>query len=431
MKRVLLPLLLCVVCFAAKKEPAMALDEFIQQRGGRLFDTQQKQLLLTFQSRKLYWNTEDKRQIRYDAKQSDEPFTFGGLQITEAVFQFSEKFKLSSIQISIYNRGDCGEWPVDQFENAVQTLQGCLGRISKDRAPETSSRRIQNAKISQMLWHSSGYDVALRWSRNKDVTEYINIQFAGRKEIGALGDDMKTDVSKDRLPHRVEKAHGGDRWIPVPMVNQGQKGYCMDAVMERFMRYYNSSVDQHIIAQIAQSDPTYGTDMGAAIEVLKKNSAKLKIKIREVYQDDAFRDVPKLRKFVHNYNLRAKKANANVVDEESLKGNIELAAVIGAMDPAVFTQVRQKRRPGPESFFGTVKESIDKGIPLLWSVVLFPDEQAKQQNGFHARINNGYNERKGEIIFTDSWGPGHEKKSMKTEEAWATTMAIYSVTPRQ
>ncbi len=431
MKRILLPLLLCVACLAAKKEPAMALDEFIQQRGGRLFDTQQKQLLLTFQSRKLYWNTEDKRQVRYDAKQSDEPFTFGGLQITEAVFQFSEKFKLSGIQISIYNRGDCGDWPVDQFDSAVKTLQGCLGRISKDRAPEASSQRLQNTKISQMLWKTSGYDVALRWSRSKEVTEYINIQFAGRKEISSLKEDMKADVSKDRLPHRVEKAHGGDRWIPVPMVNQGQKGYCMDAVMERFMRYYNSSVDQHIIAQIAQSDPAYGTDMGAAIEVLQKNSARLQIKIRDVFYDKAFRDVSELRRFVHKYNLQAKKVKANMVDENSLKGQIELIEVINSMDQKIFTQIRQKRRPGPESFFGTVKESIDKGLPLLWSVVLFPDENAKQQNGFHARIINGYNEKKGEIFYTVTWGPGHEKKSMKTEEAWATTMAIYSVTPRQ
>lgn len=432
MKRILFSLLLCVVCLAAKTESAMALDEFIQQHGEHLFETQQNQLLQAFQSKGLFWNTEDKHQIRYAANLANQPLTFGGLQITEAVFQFNEKLNLSSIRISVYNRGDCGKWSVKKFENTVQTLQECLGKISGDRAPVNSSRRIQNTRIFQTLWHAPGYDAALRWSRSKEVTEYISIQFAGHKEIEALGDDMKTDVSKDTLSHRIEEAPGGDRWISVPMVKQ-TGSYCMPAVMERFMRYYNSSVDQHIIAQIVQSDSTIGTNMTTAIEVLRKNAVKLKIKVRVIYQDDAFRELPKFRRLIHDYNQKAKKTEAYTVDEKSLKEgkDINLPGIIFSMDPEIFMQVRQKRRPGTDGFFGIVKESIDKGIPLLWSVVLFPEKKAEQQSGFHARIINGYNKEKGEIIYTDSWGPGHEKKSMKAEKAWATTLGIYGITPRQ
>jgi hypothetical protein len=38
------------------------------------------------------------------------------------------------------------------------------------------------------------------------------------------------------------------------MVDQGEKGYCVVASVERVLRYYGGTVDQHELAQIANSD---------------------------------------------------------------------------------------------------------------------------------------------------------------------------------
>jgi hypothetical protein len=43
------------------------------------------------------------------------------------------------------------------------------------------------------------------------------------------------------------------------MVDQGDKGYCVVASVERVMRYYGAAVDQHELAQVANSDAAIGT----------------------------------------------------------------------------------------------------------------------------------------------------------------------------
>ena len=35
------------------------------------------------------------------------------------------------------------------------------------------------------------------------------------------------------------------------------------------------------------------------------------------------------------------------------------------------------------------------------------------------------------IYYTDSWGQGHEKKSMRADEAFCMTMAMYSMVPNK
>ena len=43
----------------------------------------------------------------------------------------------------------------------------------------------------------------------------------------------------------------------------------------------------------------------------------------------------------------------------------------------------------------------------------------------------GYNTSKGEILFSDSWGAGHEKKRMLAADASAATMSLYTIKPSQ
>ena len=58
----------------------------------------------------------------------------------------------------------------------------------------------------------------------------------------------------------VEHSAGGDvKLRDLPMVDQGDKGYCVVASVERVMRYYGAAVDQHELAQVANSDAAIGT----------------------------------------------------------------------------------------------------------------------------------------------------------------------------
>lgn len=54
------------------------------------------------------------------------------------------------------------------------------------------------------------------------------------------------------LPQNIKKLENGDVYIQnIPMVDQGQKGYCVVATTQRLFEYYGIQADQHQIAQVA------------------------------------------------------------------------------------------------------------------------------------------------------------------------------------
>lgn len=70
-----------------------------------------------------------------------------------------------------------------------------------------------------------------------------------------------------------------------------------------------------------------------------------------------------------------------------------------------------------------VRDAIDKGQPALWL--------CKVEGQGHARIINGYDSAKREIIFTDSWGKGHEADRISLTHAHAITEDFLSFVPKE
>jgi hypothetical protein len=58
-----------------------------------------------------------------------------------------------------------------------------------------------------------------------------------------------------------------------------------------------------------------------------------------------------------------------------------------------------------------------------------PESNITQNAGGHMRLIIGYNLKKDEILFSDSWGAGHELKRMSTADAWTITTGTMSVEP--
>ena len=47
----------------------------------------------------------------------------------------------------------------------------------------------------------------------------------------------------------------------------------------------------------------------------------------------------------------------------------------------------------------------------------------------HMRMIIGYNSKTGAVIYTDSWGAGHERKVMPLKDAEQMTAAVFSMAP--
>ena len=105
---------------------------------------------------------------------------------------------------------------------------------------------------------------------------------------------------------------------------------------------------------------------------------------------------------------------------------------MGGLDPEVLREVNGTGQPF-DRFMRIVRENIDKGVPVMWGLQLglFPEngQKARQAGGSHMRLIIGYNNEKNEIIFSDSWGAGHEKKRMAAPDASAATMGLYLLQP--
>ena len=60
---------------------------------------------------------------------------------------------------------------------------------------------------------------------------------------------------------------------------------------------------------------------------------------------------------------------------------------------------------------------------------IYPEPEIPQSNGGHMRLIIGYNDKKKEILYTDTWGAGHELKRMPAEWAWTITHCLMYMKP--
>lgn len=129
-----------------------------------------------------------------------------------------------------------------------------------------------------------------------------------------------------------------------------------------------------------------------------------------------------LNYYVRNVDMEsvAKVAGSDVTNGTNIPGVLAaLGRAAAKLD--VYPIFPKGRSIGEFAIF--VREAIDKGQPVLWLC------QVEGQG--HARIINGYDSAKREIIFTDSWGKGHEADRMSLTQAHAITEAFLSFVPKE
>ena len=61
---------------------------------------------------------------------------------------------------------------------------------------------------------------------------------------------------------------------------------------------------------------------------------------------------------------------------------------------------------------------------------MVPEKNIPQASGGHMRIIIGYNKISGKLYYTDTWGAGHEKKSMDMASAFFVSYAVWEISPR-
>ena len=361
--------------------------------------------------------------------------------------------EISGIQISIYNRGDAGDLDQRSFEALVARSKAALDALTSAPSAERGADNGSALQSRGLVWITPRSRYLLEWSatpENKvqDIAyraEFIRLKITPQHDqpktyldqlraasTATAGSAQPTTVRASELPARlVREPEGGERLPNIPMVDQGQKGYCVTAAAERVLRYYGVDVDQNELAQVANTATAGGTNTEAMVGALKKLASRFKVNVVTEYE-------PTYTDFIHeidDYNRVARSApkavGAMLIDTRLTPLSYEV--VFNQMKGDLLRDARTKLNPAYMTRFEhDVQSRLERGIPLLWSVTLglLPEENlASQVRGGHMRLIIGYNAKTKEIYYSDSWGIGHELKKMPLTNAWTITTGLFTLEP--
>ncbi|MGL4854310.1 MAG: C39 family peptidase, partial [Lentisphaeria bacterium] len=353
---------------------------------------------------------------------------------SETIIELNDNIP-NKIIFSFYNRGDDKELSEESFYSLADKISQTISNIIKSKPQKPERKTIKFAVTDYHKWQKNHISFELSTSfskkhKSQGVNHPTRFEYI-KLEITLRNDNSKNRLSKNSLLKNLSKNPNGDTIIKnIPMVDQGQKGYCAVASLDRILKLYNIDADQHYLAQLANSSASSGTSVNAMASSLRKAGIKLGFKLKFI-QEFSIKDFEKITK---KYDRIAKKNKTSEVGSLTQYNSIESIFSIMSQHPDSLSEAACSLSDF-KKFRSIIKNHIDSGIPILWGLLLgiVPEEgKIPQNSGGHMRLIIGYNFQSAnneEIIFSDSWGLGHEEKRIKLKDAFPVTTAIAIVEP--
>ena len=345
----------------------------------------------------------------------------------------------------------------EEFFAALKTARARLTAKGKPPAATDDGVRKDTATVQKaQTWPKTAIptQATLVWNyaqRGKDEATFepgfIRLSVDGPSRLAAggaaAGRAAKKAAGAKKVSDNVVRDPRGDVFIDgLPMVDQGRKGYCSVATAERVLRYYGVDVDEHELAAAAGTSAESGTSTRAMKEAVEAIGRRYKLGTVVCYGDfekGARERIAGIVDEVRAYNKAAKKLKKPAIADDAYvrrEGNVTYyspSAVDAAMDVEVRKEMRVNgaQKAKYTKFRKDVRDQVAKGIPLFWGVTLgiYPEPDNPQASGGHMRLVIGYNDKKNEILYTDSWGAGHELKRMPFDWAWTISHCLLYMKP--
>lgn len=364
--------------------------------------------------------------------------TFFGQRAYESVVRFADG-RPESLIAYYFNRGDSQvAMSEEAFQGLVRELAGTISaRLRKQSVPGDGVSRSTRVRDEVLVWQLPEHRFELAFSYSPPrreggmslpfTAEYVRLSVKRFKST-ELPSHAQTFVNVFEIIKNIERNEAGDVWIAnVPMVDQGPKGYCATATAERVMRYFGQEVDQHQIAQMANSSAQGGTGMDEFKKALESIGRQFEYSLNT----HLFMDFRGFQRMVDQYNRTARQERKPEI-QLATSGTIFIDQVYARMNAETLVASQAGRRADLNRFEERVRKYVDGGAPLIWGVMLglVPEQGLPQSAGGHLRLIIGYNVRTREVLYTDSWGRGHELKRMPIDHAFAITTALYTLEPR-
>lgn len=272
----------------------------------------------------------------------------------------------------------------DAWQSCEKQVRGALSQLGEPKRILWGNGKLKRRADS---WVASGTMFVLDIKEN----EYVRVVAFPEEKLEKFSAGTTTRVKSNfSRMKKLRKTASGDVVIDtIPMVNQGAKGYCAPATVERVLLYYGvENIDMHEISRLAETGAGGGTAVHMIIE-----------KVGEV---------------VRRNNLK-------------------------------FDDV--------EMSFSSIRRRIDRGTPLLWCLFAIPEYQERARvitegrknvknigewkkkldampsikrltSNAHMCLIIGYNAKTREICVSDSWGEFARERWVRFEDALAVGYAL-------
>jgi hypothetical protein len=258
-------------------------------------------------------------------------------------------------------------------------LTGKLGESTKMRFGDGAARE------TVQRWNWRGHAVLLKEVEGEYVgLEIVTAAFADR---GGMVERTSESIIRQRVLSNLETRPNGDVVIgDLPMVDQGPKGYCAPATMERAMRHLGLAADMYVLANAGGTAFGGGTSMYSLFEGVGRYIR------RKGRKFDQWRGEMKLKEI------------AKYVD----KG---VPVIWGLSSTDAFNTTANDR----------LKERTSVTEWAAWQTKMeqaaATSELKPDMESAHVVLIIGYNPKTNEIAFSDSWGERYKERWITIPEA--------------
>jgi hypothetical protein len=291
------------------------------------------------------------------------------------------------LSILFANKGD--SVTNDEIEATEKTLKSINATIKSDSKKIETRLSVLGKSVRKSMGKGKAMkERVLRW--DVENTSFLlatveNAYLALRIMPKALADErgqperINNTEAKARARSNVKTNDFGDVLIQnIPMVDQGPKGYCVPATMERCLRYMGIRADMYTLANVCNTGLHGGTYLNDFISGTNDYVSQAGRKLRSLNGNATIRNV---RKFIKN-------GQPVLWAMHSTKAYNDLTNII--------TPARAKAED---------KETWKRELSKL---VKNNSLEEKITDNEHLCLIVGYNEYTGELAVSDSWGPEFE-----------------------
>jgi hypothetical protein len=365
--------------------------------------------------------------------------TLLGIAAPETLVRF-DGVKPIEVVVSFYKYSENQELLKEDFEALIRKAVEALSAATQVRFVPRSKEASVAAKAEGISWQTAAATYLLEYSFTREVkatgvpfrVQFVRLQITPVEEKKSLVEEKMAGVRRQLVFRGMDKVvrdkTTGDVMLrDVPMIDQGDNGYSVVVSVERVLGFYGVKVNAEEMAQLAKASASRGTSVAAMKTSMERVGAKVGIRATPLIDLDA----PAVTGLIADYNKAAEAAKLAMLPPES--ASMDLEDLLPTMNTALLREVRTKNKANMTAFERAVKSSIDKGTPLLWSMILGKAPEGGLSVGImngHMRLIVGYNEQSGQIIYSDAWGTGHEDKRMTFVNALTATTSLQKIDPQ-